>query len=174
MSTVHIEDLGGNCPVQAHGSVEGFAWSFRARGTHWTLTLMHGDREDVQIACRYGPLYSAGWMPEAEARAAIEAVAPLLLVVAEQPCRRHDLPRSPAEEAQERKRFHEWIENHQKETRERNELITDNAALRERVKELDGLVAGICTAEAAKAGPALFAETLRKLQAIRDGKGLTP
>lgn len=93
MSTLKIEMLGGNCPVQAEGTVAGRPFYFRARGERWRMQV----HPTVDSACPYidwpedeleaaaaiwersaewgdGP-FAAGWMPEEEARAIIEKCA---------------------------------------------------------------------------------------------------
>lgn len=37
--TLHIEWLGGNCPVQSEGTVDGKPFYFRARGEHWSMGI---------------------------------------------------------------------------------------------------------------------------------------
>ena len=34
-----IHSLGGNCPVQAEGLIDGHPFFFRARGAHWSMTV---------------------------------------------------------------------------------------------------------------------------------------
>lgn len=76
---LYIEYLGGNCPVQAEGTVNGKRFYFRARGTHWSMGI--GGDEPVgepewirQEKWGDGP-FAAGWMPEEEARRIIERCA---------------------------------------------------------------------------------------------------
>ena len=88
---VEIDMLGGNCPVQAQGKIDGEPFYFRARGEHWSIcigsdveddrnTSFHG--RDVIGNPRWyfeeewgaGP-YDAGWMEMEEARQMIEAAA---------------------------------------------------------------------------------------------------
>lgn len=72
---VVIEDIGGNCPVQAEGTIDGKPFYFRARGSHWSLSI---GGEDVvgEPEWRHeepygdGP-FDAGWMDVDEARAFI-------------------------------------------------------------------------------------------------------
>lgn len=68
---VVIDWLGGNCPVQAEGTVDGKPFYFRARGEHWSLGIggepvcapewEHEEEVD-------GGMYAAGWMSELEAK----------------------------------------------------------------------------------------------------------
>lgn len=68
--TVVIETLGGFCPVQAEGTVDGQPFYFRARGAHWSLGI---GGEPVGAPSwhheeSYGDdPFSAGWMSEEEA-----------------------------------------------------------------------------------------------------------
>lgn len=82
---IQIDMLGGNCPVQAKGLIDGEPFYFRARWEGWSLSIgsdhednsnftgVHG--RDVVGNPRWyheeewgdGP-YDAGWMPEDEAR----------------------------------------------------------------------------------------------------------
>lgn len=69
--TITIDLLGGNCPVQAEGTVDGEPFYFRARGERWSMeiggALPAGDRA-WSYTQRYGTeKYAAGWMSEAEA-----------------------------------------------------------------------------------------------------------
>ena len=78
MGGLHIEWLGGNCPVQAEGSVAGKAFYFRARGVRWTMGI-GGDpvgEPEWEMSEPYGGgPYDAGWMPDDEARGFIEKAA---------------------------------------------------------------------------------------------------
>jgi len=44
-----IKELGGMCPVQGEGTINGEKFYFRARGEHWSMSI--GEKED---SC-YGP-----------------------------------------------------------------------------------------------------------------------
>jgi hypothetical protein len=79
-----ITELGGNCPVQGYGTIDGVPFYFRARGEHWSMSI--GGPDPVDIACGYADgwykeeelgdePYAAGWMEEAEARRLIEQCA---------------------------------------------------------------------------------------------------
>lgn len=74
-----IDWLGGNCPVQAEGHVDGKPFYFRARGDHWALNIGGADvvlNPDWRHEEDYGEWPQAGWMTEDEARAFIaKAVA---------------------------------------------------------------------------------------------------
>ena len=81
--SITIGWLGGNCPVQAEGTIGGEPFYFRARGDRWTIAI-GGDVIDNTVgrgaadkpSWFYEEEYSgAGWMTEAEARAFIEDAA---------------------------------------------------------------------------------------------------
>lgn len=42
MRGVDIMWIGGNCPVQAEGRIDGLPFYFRARGQKWTIAIGHG------------------------------------------------------------------------------------------------------------------------------------
>lgn len=70
-ATLHY--IGGNCPVQAEGEVDGQAFYFRARGDGWQFHVAPTDGEIFDNDTFYvehdygdGP-FDAGWMPENEA-----------------------------------------------------------------------------------------------------------
>lgn len=79
MSEVVIEMIGGNCPVQAEGTVRGKPFYFRARGDQWRMSIGGSDvvgEPDWSYAEDYGDSpYAAGWMTEEEARAFIKIAA---------------------------------------------------------------------------------------------------
>lgn len=73
-----IESLGGNCPVQGDGTIDGVPFYFRAQGQRWSM----GIGGDVVMAPewkrseRWGEnKFSAGWMSFNEAMAIIERCA---------------------------------------------------------------------------------------------------
>lgn len=68
-----LDSLGGNCPVQAEGSVDGKRFYFRARGGEWRFHVADDDDLIFDNPLFYierdygeGP-YAAGWMPRHEA-----------------------------------------------------------------------------------------------------------
>lgn len=66
-----IEWLGGNCPVQAEGTVAGLPFYFRARGQRWTLGIGHdpiGDPEWHHEEPYGEEQFDAGWMDYGDAR----------------------------------------------------------------------------------------------------------
>lgn len=77
--TIQITKLGGNCPVQAEGIINGKPFYFRARGDCWSIGI-GGDDPVMEPEWSYeeeygdGP-YDAGWMTKEEARAFIEKAA---------------------------------------------------------------------------------------------------
>lgn len=70
---IQIDMIGGNCPVQAEGSIDGQPFYFRARGSRWTLSVGGPDvvgNPDWFYEEPYGSgPYDAGWMAEDVARA---------------------------------------------------------------------------------------------------------
>ncbi len=75
---VHIDQIGGNCPVQAEGTIDGEPFYFRARGQRWTIGI-GGDtvmKPDWHYEQPYGEQqFDAGWMSVDEARAFIVGAA---------------------------------------------------------------------------------------------------
>jgi hypothetical protein len=68
--TIHAE--GGNCPVQIEGTFDGFAFYFRARGSHWEFHVFPAggkmfDDDVWEHDQEYGKWPAAGWMPLPEA-----------------------------------------------------------------------------------------------------------
>jgi hypothetical protein len=64
--------IGGNCPVQAEGVVDGQAFYFRARGDEWQFHVaptkeLIFDAATFYIERDYGEGFDAGWMPNHEA-----------------------------------------------------------------------------------------------------------
>lgn len=78
-----VTQLGGNCPVQSEGTINGVPYYFRARGEHWSMAI---GPDPVDISCGFkegwykeqewgdNP-YAAGWMDVDEARKLIEQCA---------------------------------------------------------------------------------------------------
>jgi hypothetical protein len=62
-----VDYIGGNCPVQAEGVIDGKPFYFRARGEHWSMgvggePVCSPEWEHVE---EWGDgQYAAGWMPE--------------------------------------------------------------------------------------------------------------
>ncbi len=89
--SVVIDWIGGNCPVQANGTLDGYPFYFRARGEHWTMTIANSKdtpMDDLwsgyEEAWHYGEDYgdsqfAAGWMSEDEARAFLQKAAELFM-----------------------------------------------------------------------------------------------
>lgn len=83
MADVQIDELFGNCPVQAYGTVAGRPFYFRARGDRWTFGVGDGGCAEPggEVAWSHEEEWvDAGWMNEAQARACIEKAAGLYLV----------------------------------------------------------------------------------------------
>lgn len=76
---IDIQTIGGNCPVQAEGTVNGVAFYFRARGEHWSMSIggvdVIGAPEWFYEEEYPGGAYKAGWMEQSEAVAFIEQAA---------------------------------------------------------------------------------------------------
>ena len=75
---IEIDMLGGNCPVQAEGRINGQAFYFRARGEHWSMSIGGGDvvgNPDWYYEEPFGAQFEAGWMTEKQAREFISAAA---------------------------------------------------------------------------------------------------
>ncbi len=77
-----IDWIGGNCPVQAEGTIAGKPFYFRARGSKWRFSVGEAHMVDALVAAEWeyqesygeGP-FDAGWMSEQEARGFIHAAA---------------------------------------------------------------------------------------------------
>lgn len=92
---VSITGIGGNCPVQAEGTIDGAPFYFRARGEHWSIEIgggfvledtakgIPGEGFYLEEEWGDGP-FSAGWMPEEEAKALIYRSARAFLARAAQ------------------------------------------------------------------------------------------
>ena len=74
-----ITDLGGNCPVQAEGTIDSKPFYFRARGETWSIGIGKNPVVSPEWSYRedFGSWPEAGWMTEDEARAFIEKAAKL-------------------------------------------------------------------------------------------------
>lgn len=71
MSNIHIYKLGGSCPVQAEGTIDGKPFYFRARGSRWSMSIGGSDvvgNPEWYYEQPYGNNpFAAGWMTEVEA-----------------------------------------------------------------------------------------------------------
>lgn len=74
---ITIDYLGGNCPVQGEGTVNGKPFYFRARGEHWTMGIGGDPVGEPDWYCEepYGSWPDAGWMPREEAEAFLRSAA---------------------------------------------------------------------------------------------------
>lgn len=83
MSEIVIEMIGGNCPVQAEGTVAGVEFYFRARGNRWSMGIGGADvvgAPDWHYEEPYGgEPFAAGWMSTDDALAFIDKAAQLYL-----------------------------------------------------------------------------------------------
>lgn len=83
--SIDYEWCGGNCPVQAEGTFNGYYFYFRARGEGWTLEVgipkghvgWYGITAWEYEEKYGGPEQDAGWMSEDEARIFVEKAARL-------------------------------------------------------------------------------------------------
>ena len=81
---LEIDYIGGNCPVQAEGNIDGKTFYFRARGSSWTFYV--GDYGNIEW--EYSEEYitedddpfAAGWISDIEAVDFIEKAASLYMV----------------------------------------------------------------------------------------------
>lgn len=69
---ITLDTIGGNCPVQAEGTVDGKQFYFRARGDSWQLHIGDGEHDLwtnplFYTEQAYGTWPEAGWMPQHEA-----------------------------------------------------------------------------------------------------------
>jgi hypothetical protein len=88
--TLIVDLIGGNCPLQAEGTINGVPFYFRARGGSWSMGIgqdpvgiphrplfFEGDSrptipDEWFCECTWGKWPDAGWMPEPEARRLVE------------------------------------------------------------------------------------------------------
>ncbi len=78
MPEIVIEMIGGNCPIQAEGTINEAPFYFRARGERWSIGVggdVVGDPDWYYEEDYPGGQFSAGWMTEAEARTFIDQAA---------------------------------------------------------------------------------------------------
>jgi len=74
---IEIDFLGGNCPVQAEGRINGQRFYFRSRGQSWTLGI-GGELIETpawEHAEWYGEWPEAGWITTEQAEAFIRQAA---------------------------------------------------------------------------------------------------
>jgi hypothetical protein len=91
---IRIDYIGGNCPVQAEGRINGHKFYFRARGEHWSIGV--GGDPIMNPAWSYEEPYgdepfAAGWMTEDEARTFIDKAVGLFRASPEF----HEMQRKP-------------------------------------------------------------------------------
>jgi hypothetical protein len=75
---MEIEWLGGQCPFQAEGTINGEPFYFRSRGTHWEMSIGEIDVSGDPVWYyeeEYGEWPTAGWITADEARAFIRKAA---------------------------------------------------------------------------------------------------
>ena len=82
MTTIKIETIGGFCPVQAEGTIDGKEFYFRARGDSWRIGI-GGDpvgNPEWGYSEPWGDnAYAAGWMDLEIAKDMIEKAAKLYM-----------------------------------------------------------------------------------------------
>lgn len=76
MPEITITYIGGNCPVQSEGTIDGKEFYFRARGSRWSMSIGGADiimEPDWYYEEPYSDHpFAAGWMSDDEARAFID------------------------------------------------------------------------------------------------------
>lgn len=75
---VTINLIGGNCPVQAEGTIDGEPFYFRARGERWSIGIggdVVADPDWYYEEPYPGEKFAAGWMTDDEARKFISEAA---------------------------------------------------------------------------------------------------
>ncbi len=72
---VHIQTIGGACPIQAEGTINNTPFFFRARGNRWTLGIGGEDLIGNPTWFYNGNYEEAGWMSQEEAKRLIEETA---------------------------------------------------------------------------------------------------
>jgi hypothetical protein len=76
-----FEYLGGYCPVQAEGTINGCPFYFRARGNHWSFYVSDEGKKPLSEPTferreKWGNKpFAAGYMPEKEAKRIIQKCA---------------------------------------------------------------------------------------------------
>lgn len=78
MPEIVIGQIGGNCPVQAEGTIAGEPFYFRARGERWSIGIggdVVGEPDWYYEEDYPGGQFAAGWMTEVEARGFIGQAA---------------------------------------------------------------------------------------------------
>ena len=76
-ASVVIDTIGGNCPVQAEGTIDGVPFYFRARGDSWSLGIGADPVGKAHWEHRewFGEWPDAGWMSLEEAAAFLHRAA---------------------------------------------------------------------------------------------------
>lgn len=76
---IRVDWLGGNCPVQAEGTINGRPFYFRARGNSWRMNIGGGDvvtEPEWSYDADYGTgPFDAGWMTQDQALTFIQQSA---------------------------------------------------------------------------------------------------
>lgn len=87
---IEIHEIGGNCPVQAEGMIDGVPFYFRARGKRWSLEI-GPNASIIESEWSHSEKYSdkeyaAGWMSVDEAKALIAKGAEIYRTEKAQAC----------------------------------------------------------------------------------------
>ncbi len=53
--------IGGTCPVQGYGTVDGHQWCFRARGNTWEMVIADGHDDQLDCYVHNDPSSKPGW-----------------------------------------------------------------------------------------------------------------
>lgn len=86
MADISITHLGGACPVQGEGVIEGWPFYFRSRGQRWSLSVAEPGFDPASEAVwehseHYSDEpYAAGWLTDDEARGLIARAAEAFVV----------------------------------------------------------------------------------------------
>ncbi len=77
LNVTGLDSIGGNCPVQGWGSVDGLGWYFRARHSSWSLEIYDTDVTEGKLpagdpVCEFRfqwgtTSHGAGYMSKTEA-----------------------------------------------------------------------------------------------------------
>ena len=79
---LRLDQIGGNCPVQAEGFIAGVPFYFRARGQRWSFSVGRdpvGNPEWTHREPWGDDEFAAGWMPEETALELIAKAARLYM-----------------------------------------------------------------------------------------------
>lgn len=73
---IEYDWIGGQCPMQAEGTVDGVPFIFRSRGNRWTLEVGYFEATAWSYSEPYGEeRFAAGWITGDQARQFVEKAA---------------------------------------------------------------------------------------------------